>query len=156
MGEHDERAGLTGLIRRVLETPGIEAAREGIQELAELASYAWKERAHRRKVHIEANLRQADEPDANAVPVRIVDISASGVRVRLPRSAEIDVMRADRMYLNVTLESPEDQQVLGLFVSFVRVATMEDGHAELAFRFTYPSEETDRKLDRIHAHYFSE
>jgi len=156
MDDPEREPSLRELLVRVLGAQGASHAKESWQELTELASKAWKERALRRKATIEARLRLADQSDAQAVPVQILDISASGVRVRLPRSAPLDVMQADRMYLTVSVESPSEAQVLGLFVSFVRVAAMEHGHAEVAFRFAHPSDETQRKLDRIHAHYFSD
>ena len=156
MDDPDREPSLTQLLVRALGAQGAAHARETWQELTELAGKAWKERALRRKANIQARLRHAEESDAQAVAVRILDLSASGVRVRLPRSAPLDVMRADRMYLTVSVEGPSEAQVLGLFVSFVRVAAMEHGHAEVAFRFAHPSDETQRKLDRIHAHYFSD
>lgn len=156
MANHEREPSLVQLLRRVLGKQGAAQARESWRELSQLAGRAWKERAQRHAATIEGRLRLAEQLESLAVPVQIQDISASGVRLSLSRNTEIDVMKADRMYLHVTLESAEEAQVLGLFVSFVRVAAMADGHAELAFRFTYPSDETSRKLDRIHAHYFEQ
>jgi hypothetical protein len=155
MGREGDGDVLTALLAKMFGKQGAETAKEGFNDLAGLATRAWNERSVRRRGRIEARLRHVDASDDEALDIRIVDISASGVRLRLPRATEFDVMQADRQYLNITVESEQEDQVLGLFISFVRVANMQDDYAELAFRFTYPSEETDRKLDRIHAHYFA-
>jgi hypothetical protein len=72
------------------------------------------------------------------------DISASGVRLQLPSSAQLDVLRARQVRIEARVPGSPP---LELGATLVRVAAQRENGTELAFQFSDES----RKDPRLHA-----
>lgn len=72
------------------------------------------------------------------------DISASGVRLQLPSSAQLDVVRARQVMIEARVPGSPP---LELAATLVRVAAQRENGTELAFQFSDES----RKDPRLHA-----
>lgn len=104
-------------------------------------------RAPRKPVEILGRLDQHDYH----VPVRLLDISRTGTRLRLLRSRPLDVAHADRLRLrcHVVHEQEAVGVPLDVHVSLVRVGQTDAEAMELGFRFLQPSVEQISLIDRL-------
>lgn len=103
-------------------------------ELEALLAHFWQPRAARRAVGATAALEIASRGDA--VDVRALDVSATGVLVSVPYGAEIDVMTAT----DITFVLRDGDREVRAGASLVRVAGVDDEGARLAFRFHEPND----------------
>ena len=100
-------------------------------ELGELLG----ERRRATRHHVEL-LARLDHPDCH-IPARVVDLSETGVRVRLLRRKPLDLMLCGRMRLRclAAADEPSDAPHLDVEVGLVRIGRMDDEAIELGFRF---------------------
>lgn len=120
------------------------AGEGGAQILSELLRVV--ERQHQRAPRygkaLLARLRTEGTDLAEVAMLR--DISATGVRLQLPASAQLDVLRARQVWIEARVPGSPP---LELSATLVRVAAQRDNGTELAFQFSDES----KKDPRLHA-----
>lgn len=120
------------------------AGEDGAQILAELLKIV--ERQHQRAPRygkpMLARLRTDGADFAEVAVLR--DISASGVRLQLPASAQLDVLRARHVWIEARVPGSPP---LELGATLVRVAAQRENGTELAFQFS----DASQKDPRLHA-----
>jgi hypothetical protein len=116
----------------------------GAEILSELLRLV--ERQHQRAPRYgKALLARLRADGSESVEVAVLrDISASGVRLQLPTSAQLDVVRARQVWIEARVPGSSP---LELAATLVRVAAQRDNGTELAFQFSDES----RKDPRLHA-----
>ncbi|MEY4546560.1 MAG: hypothetical protein RL685_2755 [Pseudomonadota bacterium] len=119
------------------------AGPDGAEILSELLRLVERQqqRAPRYGKPMFARLRAEGAEDAEVVVLR--DISASGVRLQLPTSAQLDLLLA-HVWIEVRVPGSPP---LELGATLVRVAAQRENGTELAFQFSDES----RKDPRLHA-----
>jgi hypothetical protein len=116
--------------------PVLAAALEGKQgdalraELLTALSPAFRNRAARQRVTRLGRLQTGDYDEV----VMMMDISKTGVRLRVQKDCPLDINRAGSMRLLVSTSSGYHS----LAVQLVRVAAEQEKHLEVAFRFLEP------------------
>jgi hypothetical protein len=101
-----------------------------------------QQRAPRYGKPLFARLRAEGTEAAEVAVLR--DISASGVRLQLPTSAQLDVLRARHVWIEIRVPGSPP---LELGATLVRVAAQRENGTELAFQFSDESQ----KDPRLHA-----
>jgi hypothetical protein len=91
-----------------------------------------RRRAERRQVHVLAKLRLKDE---RVEQVLLVDISSTGVRLRLPRTEKLTVENMRDPILRIRVKTGETTSVVSLGMRLVRVPKLTDDFFDLAFEF---------------------
>jgi hypothetical protein len=131
------------LLRSLLEGPGGDQLKaELIGLLAQLAGREL-DRAQRFERKFFAKLHAGGDA---VVEVGIVhDISSSGIRLRLLRSASLDAIQSQNVRIETRLPG---SPMLELEAELVRVAASSDRDVELAFRFT-PESANSPELTRL-------
>lgn len=120
------------------------AGADGAEILSELRRLL--ERQHQRAPRYGKPLLGRLRTEGMDVPEVAVlrDISASGVRLQLPASAQVDVLRARQVWIEARMPG---HPPLELGATLVRVAARRENGTELAFQFS----EESRKDPRLHA-----
>lgn len=101
-----------------------------------------RQRAPRYGKPLLARLRTEGSEQEEVAVLR--DISASGVRLQLPSSAQLDVVRARQVWIEARVPGSPP---LELCATLVRVAAQRENGTELAFQFS----EESTKDPRLHA-----
>ncbi len=116
-------------------------------ELLRLLQSRFRPRAERRSVKRTGRLSHEGYDEV----VLIRDISASGVRVRVPKQQPFDVAHAAFMTLSLKLE----HAVHELPVTLVRVADTDPEGIEVACRFLNPEVDNAGIADRLRSLFFA-